>query len=559
MEEWSLKSCPPPFQHTNPPSFQPSSPSVLLIALISLLAFLLTAILSAQIFEHVPHSEDEVAYLFQAKVLALNRLTVPTPPYAQAFWTPFVIDYHGQRLGKYPPGWPLLLSLGVRLNAPWLVNSLLAALTLALIAWLGHCFYPGARQLGLWAAGLGLVTPAFLFLSSSLLSHAASLFWATLALVGLYYAVEPGAWCATGGPSALVRGKSSSRLSPLAPRSSPHALRFTLTGLALGAACATRPFAGVGIGLAVAIFVLALILRREVKWTALLWIVLGGLPIAGLLPLYAWAISGDPFFNPYLLVWPYDRAGFGPDIGPQGYTLADALFINTRLKLTALATGLFGWPGWSNLIFLPLPFLARRATRWDWLLLGTLAGLVFVHIFYWAFGGTDGGFPRYYYDALPALLLLTVRGAQISGEYLKRGVFSLPPPKARKARGGELGRGWVALPMILITIFTLYNLLWNLPPLLAAQKGKYGITAAPLQTIERANLSEPALVIIKNVEEWSDFAAPFAANSPLLDGPVVYAMDRGPEVTQKLRLHFSQRRCWELGGTTLSPCPEQAR
>ena len=524
--------------------------SFLALTAICLTAFITIAILSDRVFEHVPHSEDEVAYIFQAKVFAQGRLAVPTPPHRQAFWTPFVVDYQGQRFSIKPPGWSLLLSLGVRLNAPWLVNTLLGAATLALITWLGYCFYSqdpkglkdpwGLWQVGLWAAGLGLVTPSFLFLSSSPLSHTASLFWSTLVLGGLFY---------------LTIGYVS--------RVTYHVSRSyaVLTGLALGAAFITRPFAAVGIGLAVGVFLLILVIRREIRWTALLWLMLGGLPVAALLPLYWWAITGDPTFNAFLLVWPYDRIGFGPDIGPYGYSLSDALFINTRLKLTALATGLFGWPGWSNLMFLPIPFLARRANRWDWLLLGTLLGLIGVHIFYWAFGGADGGFPRYYYDALPALLLLTARGIQISGDIMadwqKRVPLPLredltPQPPLRSGEGENPLR-W--LPIGLVIIFITYNLVWNLPPLLAAQKGKYGITAAQLQAVERANLPEPALVIVKNVEKWSDFAAPFAANSPTLDGPVVYASDEGAAVTQKLREQFKDRVCWELIGERLRQCP----
>jgi hypothetical protein len=105
-----------------------------------------------------------------------------------------------------------------------------------------------------------------------------------------------------------------------------------------------------------------------------------------------------------------------------------------------------------------------------------------------------------------------------------------------------------------VIIFIAYNLIWNLPPLLAAQKGKYGITAAQLQVVEQADLSESALVIVKNVKKWSDFAAPFAANSPTLEGPVVYASDEGPELTQKLREEFKERVCWELDGTKLELC-----
>ncbi|MCL4303610.1 MAG: hypothetical protein KJ077_48440 [Anaerolineae bacterium] len=517
--------------------------SIFALIVICLTAFFGIALLSGQIFEHVPHSEDEVAYIFQAKVFAQNRLTAPTPRYRQAFWTPFVVDYQGQRFGKYPPGWPALLSLGMRLKAPWLINALLAAVALALIAWLGRCFYKkDPRDLDkehpdLWTAGLALTTPGFLFLSSSFLSHTASLFWSTLALVALFH---------------LITG---TRLTLLA----------LLTGLFLGAAFITRPFAGVGIGLAVGIFLLALVLKREIHGIILLWLALGGLAVSALLPLYWWAITGDPFFNAYLLVWPYDRLGFGPDIGPYGYTLADAIFVNTRLKLTALATALFGWPGWSSLLFLPIPFLARRANRWDWLLLGTILSLIFVHIFYWAFGGTDGGFPRYYYDALPAFLLLTVRGIQISGEILGGWQKSVPLPEREGLGEGQTpsltlplkegGNSYLRwLPVGLVIIFIAYNLIWNLPPLLAAQKGKYGITAAQLRVVEQANLSEPALVIVKNVKKWSDFAAPFAANSPTLDGPVVYASDEGPELTQKLREEFKERVCWELDGEKLESC-----
>ncbi|MCB0167449.1 MAG: hypothetical protein KDI79_24680, partial [Anaerolineae bacterium] len=262
------------------------------------------------------------------------------------------------------------------------------------------------------------------------------------------------------------------------------------------------------------------------------------------LPLFWWAAVGDPMFNAYRLVWPYDRVGFGPDIGPYGYTLHDAIFINTRLKLLALATGLFGWPGWTNLIFLPIPFLARRANRWDWLLLGTIGGLIFVHIFYWAFGGIDGGFPRYYYDALPAFLLLTARGIAQCGQWLRR--LAGTPLRQSIATGILAG---------IILSLVAYNLFWHLPPLLAAQKGKYGITPAPLQAVEQAEISTPALILVKDVDSWSDFAAPFADNSPMLDGPVVYAIDWGEESNRSLRAFFAERSCYELQGKNVRECP----
>lgn len=488
--------------------------------LICLAGFAVILLLADRVFEHIPHSEDEAAYLFQAKVMAQNRLTVPTPANRLAFWSPFVVDYQGRRFGKYPPGWPALLSLGVRLRAAWLVNAALGTLTLALIFRLGSRLY--SPPLGLIGAALALTTPGFLFLSASLLSHTASLFWVMIALVGLTY---------------IRRGRPYPAL---------------IVGAGLGAAFVTRPSAGLGAGLAVGFFALLQAIRGRWRWPVLAWFGLGGLPVAALLPLYWWAITGDPTFNPYLLVWPYDRPGFGPDIGPYGYDLRAALFINTRLKLQALATGLFGWPGWSNLLFLSLPFLlpslppARGKANLspkrggitpaaDWLLLGLLLSLIFLHLFYWAFGGVDGGFPRYYYDALPALVLLTGRGMQRAFGWLAR--YRL---------------GWAVVG--LVSLLVAYNFTFNLPSHMAAQKGKYGITPAPLEIVERANLSEPALIIVRDVASWRDFAAPFAANSPTLDGPVVYAIGGSPAHNRRLQAQFPRRLCLELAGERLRPC-----
>ncbi len=480
------------------------------VVAICLAAFITIAVLSDQIFEHVPHSEDEVAYVFQAKVFAQNRLTVPTPPNDYAFWSPFVVDFQGVRFGKYPPGWPLLLNLGVRLGAPWLVNAALAMLTLALVAELGRRFYGPA--VGLWAAGLGLVTPGFLFLSSSLFSHTASLFWVTLALLFLFH---------------------------LSRATQHQAIYAAGAGAALGTTFITRPFDAIGIGIAVGIFLLILLIRGELNWTILPRFILSGLAIALLLPLYWWAIGGSPTFNPYLLVWPYDRIGFGPDIGPHGYSVHIAVFLSLPLRLTALGTGLFGWPGWTNLLFLPFPFLTGRSTRWDWLLLGTIGGLIFVYNFYWEWGRTLGGFPRYYYASLPALLLLTARGIHVLRQYL-----------------ADWHPRWRYLPLVLVIGFTAYSFIWTFPPLLTDQKGKYNITFEPLRVVQTADLSEPALVIVKDVESWTDFAAPFTANSPTLDGAVVYAIDWGPRLMKQVRAQFAGRKCWELQDGRLGHCPE---
>ena len=109
---------------------------------------------------------------------------IDTPAERRAFWQPFVLDYGGNRFGKYTPGWPLLLAIGVALGQPWLVNALLAALAVALTYRLGREIYDPAT--GLVAALLTAISPTFLLLSGSLMSHTASLFWGVLLIYALW-------------------------------------------------------------------------------------------------------------------------------------------------------------------------------------------------------------------------------------------------------------------------------------------------------------------------------------------------------------------------------------
>ncbi|MBI2864903.1 MAG: glycosyltransferase family 39 protein, partial [Chloroflexi bacterium] len=134
--------------------------------------------LSQSVFYGLPHVEDEHAFLFQAKVLATGRLFVQSPPMPPFFPTQFVVDRDGKRFGKYPPGYPLVLSLGVLAGQPRLVNPLLGALGLFVVFLIGRELY--GNRLGLLAAGLGAVSPFFFMQSGSYMSHASTLLFTAL-------------------------------------------------------------------------------------------------------------------------------------------------------------------------------------------------------------------------------------------------------------------------------------------------------------------------------------------------------------------------------------------
>jgi hypothetical protein len=491
------------------------------ILLACVAALLATAAVSTWAFERLPHLEDEVAYLFQAKTLALGRLTVPSPEPEEAFWTPFVLDYQGKRFGKYSPGWPAVLALGVLWRAPWLVNPLLAAFSLYLVYRLGRTLYDDVT--GLLAAVLGLASPLFLVLGGSLLSHLASLTW--LLLFSLWFT-----WTARGRHWGYALG----------------------AGAALGLAFLTRPLTAMAYALPFILYSVAQILRRQQShWRHYLLVAMTGGVLAALLPAYQWAVTGDPWLNPYVLWWPYDRLGFGPGHGamPGGHSPYYA-WLNVKQDLSRTATDLLGWPGvrwvpWplgvvfqSGLSWLPLVLglaLQPRRSR-DWALLAPFACLVVAYLFYWIGSPSRLWGPRYYFESFGALWVLAAVGL-------------------RKAWKWARGRHpWLrpALALALV-VMTAASLAVTLPGRMREAHGFYGITRSQFEPIEAAGLDD-ALVIIY-AERWLEYGALLASMSPTLDDDVVYARGSGAKIDALTIAQYPGRDVYYLHGGQLSRTP----
>jgi hypothetical protein len=482
------------------------------IYVICAIALLATAAIAAFAFERLPHLEDEVAYLFQAKTLATGRLTVASPEPPESFWTPFVLDWQGQRFGKYPPGWPAVLASGVWAGAPWLVNPLLAALSLYLVYRLGQTLYDD--RVGLLAAVLGLVSPLFLVLSGSFLSHLASSVW--LLLFSLWFI-----WTARG-----------------------RHWRFALgAGLALGAAFLTRSLTAVAFAAPfIAYSIIQVARRKQAHWPRYLLVALSAGAVAAILPLYQWAVTGDPWLNPYLLWWPYDRLGFGPGIGamPGGHSPYYA-WVNLKQDLSRAATDVLGWPALSWLpLVLGLALRPRRAR--DWGLLLPFACLVVAYVFYWIGSPARLWGPRYYFEGFPGLWLLAAVGL------LKAWAW---------AQGR---RAWLrtALPALL-ALMVVASLGLNLPSRLSEAHGLYGITRSQFDPIREAGLDN-ALVIVY-ADRWLEYGALLSSMSPTLDDDVVYARGINAEFDAAVMERYPGRTVYylvkgQLSSTPPSPEPE---
>lgn len=272
-----------------------------LALLISLIGVLAAYYVTVRVFEGMAHIEDEMAFVWQAQAIAGGSYILPSPPEPDSFWVPFVIDRDGMRFGKYPLGWPVLLSFGVRLGIRAWINPLLAGLAVWLTYRLGKRIL--SESVGLLAAVLTITSPFFLMNSGSLLSHPFGL------VLSAAFAL---AWVHNFGDR----------------RRTPIWLLTITAGLTLGLFALTRPYTALGVALPFGVHGAILVWRGDRRLRTHL-LALGGVALLLSLLHFVWqfALTGEALTSPYTLWWEYDKVGFGEGFGRSGHNLQRAMLI----------------------------------------------------------------------------------------------------------------------------------------------------------------------------------------------------------------------------------------
>jgi len=306
-----------------------------LALLLIFFSFFMSALVSRTVFDRLPHLEDELAYVYQARIFARGDLVIDSPEPRRAYWQPFVVDYAdtGNRFGKYSPGWPLQLAVGEIMGQMWVINAFFAALSVALVYRLGcEIFNP---DVGVVAAALVAFSPMALLLNATLMSHTSGLFLFNL-FIYAYWRIEQG----------------------------QHKLHWgILAGIALGLLVISRPLTSVAVTMPFILWSGVRVLRTALDdyrqenatfqktlnllnpYVALAIITIA---IALAIPLFTYAATDDPSTNLYTLVWEYDRVGFGSccgrssSNGGSGHTILKGIF-HARFDLSLTAADLFGW------------------------------------------------------------------------------------------------------------------------------------------------------------------------------------------------------------------------
>jgi 4-amino-4-deoxy-L-arabinose transferase-like glycosyltransferase len=489
-----------------------------IIALIlALIGCLSSALVTQRIFEAVPHIEDEVAYVWQAKALNEGHLTIPSPAHPKSYLVPFVVDYNGERFGKYPPGWPVLLAIAIRLGARAWINPLLAGLGVWLTYRLGKRIY--SDLVGLLAAGLTVTSPFFLMNSGSLLSHPLGLVLSSLFALGWLESF----W--VDNPDNGYEYNSQAR---------KRWVYTIMSAVALGGLVLTRPMTALAVAVPFGIHGVYVLFRGDTQARLrLLTFGLVGICSVGIYLLWQYALTGNALLNPYTLWWPYDKVGFGPGhgLGTVGHTLQLA-WLNAHNSLTAGSYDLFGW-GSISWMFLPFGVWASRRNLKGLLIGSVIVSMVLVYMTYWI-GATLYG-PRYYYEGLYSVTIISAAGiAWLAGWPLSR-----LTPFVRYS-------GWRKLRPLLVT-FVLgvavgINLFSYLPIRLNGMVALYGITRSdqiPFLT-PAAQSTTPALVIV-HTGHWMEYGALLDLENPGLTTPFIFAWNGGPSNDPGLINDFPNR------------------
>jgi Dolichyl-phosphate-mannose-protein mannosyltransferase len=460
-------------------------------------------------FDRVPNVSDAVSYFIQAKYFSAGKLYLPSPPDAAAFaHEKFYND--GRTYWAYGfPGWPAVLALGMLAGAPWLVNPILAGVTILLVHALIRRLY--GETLAAVVILLLAASPWFLFTSASFMAHPASLMWMAAALL----AIEK-------------------------ERENRNGLWGCLAGASLGVLALTRMFEAVLLGPAILLWCLWPWASR-LSWRGLTGMAMAGALVGGLIFPYSYFVTGNPLqppHNKYIAQLWYagaDRLGFGPDIGNvnwphldpgPGHGLYDVL-LNAHMNSFMVNVDLFGWAFGSLGFLLLLLFWGgwKRPDNLFWMLAGSIS---LGHGLYWFSGGPDFG-ARYWYQILVPAVVLTARGIV----ELQR--------RWPEAIGGREASPRIGVFVAAACLISLANYIpWRS---LDKYHHFWGIRGEIRRFAAQHDFGN-GLVFVRAADDV-DYVSAMLLNPPTLDSPgPIFARDLGPESRAAISRRFPDRPVW---------------
>jgi hypothetical protein len=504
------------------PMLRRSTPTAVfagLAVLVAIGALGVSMFLMVAFLDRMPHDGDTVAYVFQAKIFASGHL-VGSPPIPEVFEyniPSFFPVTDGNWASVYPFGHPLMLSMGEIFGSPWVIPPLLGALCVLLTFELGRRIYGPVA--GLAAAILLASSPFFLMQSSSYLSHSTAVLFMLLAFLCLVFPLRPSQYVFR----PLVYG--------------------VLAGLSFGMMLNTQTLSAVALTGPIAVLLMYRLHEegtRRIEVLRVAGFVMGGLVMLGAYLVFNYLTRGGFFESGFT------AAGFKTEaqIGFGGDHSVSTGIQNEQVQMSALLLVLNGWPAYLGLLFPLLSFALGSREPWDWFFLTCVVVLIAVYALFIGSGIMLG--PRYWYPAVPLLLLLTARGAQHAASVLTSLAVS--------AYERVAGRPKAPAPILPLAIYGFIAVLvggsisswllsrdasWHmdfLPNRAVALQSFYNADDRLINLIDEADLKN-ALVVVRDCRGWPCYGTVFWLNEPTLDGDVVIAREVPQRMGELLRAY----------------------
>ena len=466
--------------------------------------------------DHMPHVPDELAYLFQAKLLTGFNLTAAVPPVGEVFdffYPPFIVVREGHWMGVYPFGHPLLLAFGEMIGAVWLVPAIVGAGTVFLVFAIGRKVY--SARVGLLAALIFVASPFFLMTASNFMSHNTAAFY----LMGSLFCIV---------------------ISDRRP--------FTygvIGGLLYGLFFNTQQLTAVALIAPIGLLLASAAMPKDGRVLAARHIggfLLGGFVMLGAYFLYNIGTTGDAFTNGLQIgANPARFLGFG------GENSASQGIQNQQIQLAFLLLVMNGWPLYVGAMFVVMPFVLATRNRWDWFLLTSAIIAMGVYVLFIGAGIMHG--PRYWYVASPLLALLTARGADRAAEVLSGGAAAL----RSRIVGGDSASQWPGVVVVYAAVLALVgagiygwllgrHITWAddfVPNRAETLRNFNNVDDRIVQLVDAENLHN-ALVLMQDCQSWQCYGSVFWLNNTKLNGDIVFAKDM-PEHRAELFAAYPNR------------------
>jgi len=353
-------------------------------------------------------TDDEMAMLFQARLLAEGRLSADPTPFPGVFHYAMMVE-SPRWYGIYPIGHPAVMALSLVLTGD-------ARVLMAIVAagWVGLTFLLARRLYDRPTAALSTVliclSPFFVLSSGSLASELTSGLFLLIAVNALARVEERPVLCSLG------------------------------LGLGLGAAYLARPWTALVFGLLLGCWLGWLWSRRRVPlWSPFLALACA-IPFAAIYLAVNHALTGSAWLSPYEVNFPGRfHLGFGQDAFGVVHTPQLALAV-AGLTLFELNAWVLGWP--LSLIPVLGCLVLERARGPALLLIALPACMLVAHLPVPMAGVHDTG-PLYYLEVLPMVVIVAARGLVLLGQRVE---------EAKVGRGRDLV-AWLCVCATLVGLF----------------------------------------------------------------------------------------------------------